>query len=176
MAHYLIMFSGPVGAFCSIRRAALPGPQGLYWQEINPHGDVCWIPMTLRNMINQNPCPCGSNLGYHQCCRVWHAGAAPDDAPRLMRSRYSAYVLRNEAYLLDTWHPRTRPGHISFDPQQRWLGLRVIEATVTGDATADVVFIARYRIGGATAARLHERSRFVRDGGRWFYLDGDVLE
>lgn len=93
-----------------------------------------------------------------------------------MRSRYTAYVLCKEAYLLDTWHPSTRPAHISFEPEQRWLGLKIIEAKVNGDTSAEVEFIARYRIGGATAARLHERSRFVRDGGRWFYLDGDVLE
>jgi SEC-C motif domain protein len=92
-----------------------------------------------------------------------------------MRSRYTAYVLCNEAYLLATWHPGTRPRYISFDPQQRWLGLKVVEAKVTGAATAEVEFIARYRVGGATAARLHERSRFVFDAGRWLYVDGDVV-
>jgi SEC-C motif-containing protein len=97
------------------------------------------------------------------------------DASSLMRSRYTAYVLCNEAYLLDTWHPSTRPGHISFEPQQRWLGLKIIEAKVTGDASAEVQFIARYRMGGAKAARLHELSRFVRDSGRWVYVDGEIL-
>jgi len=97
------------------------------------------------------------------------------DAPSLMRSRYTAYVLCNEAYLLDTWHPSTRPRHITFDPQQRWLGLKLTKAQVTGPAAAEVEFIARYRIGGATAARLHERSRFVHDTGRWLYVDGDNL-
>jgi SEC-C motif domain protein len=92
-----------------------------------------------------------------------------------MRSRYTAYVLCNEAYLLDTWHPSTRPRHIAFDPQQRWLGLKLTEVKVTGAAAAEVEFIARYRIGGDTAARLHERSRFVRDAGRWLYVDGDIL-
>jgi SEC-C motif-containing protein len=92
-----------------------------------------------------------------------------------MRSRYTAYVLCNEAYLLDTWHRSTRPPQISFDKQQRWLGLKVIEALLTGEAAAEVEFMARYRIGGATAARLHERSRFVREAGRWLYVDGDIL-
>ena len=92
-----------------------------------------------------------------------------------MRSRYTAYVLGDEAYLLDTWHPSTRPRHIAFDQQQRWLGLKVIEAKLTGDATAEVEFIARYRIGGTTAARLHERSRFVREAGCWLYVDGDIV-
>lgn len=92
-----------------------------------------------------------------------------------MRSRYTAYVMCNGAYLLDTWHPSTRPRQIAFDPQQRWLGLKLIKANVTSTAAAEVEFIARYRIGGATAARLHERSRFVRDAGRWLYVDGDSL-
>ena len=124
---------------------------------------------------DKNPCPCGSLRDYQQCCGLLHEGAPADDAPSLMRSRYTAYVLSNEAYLLDTWRPSTRPRHISFDQQQRWLGLKVIEAKLTGGAAAEVEFIARYRIGGATAARLHERSRFVRDAGRWLYVDGDIL-
>jgi SEC-C motif-containing protein len=124
---------------------------------------------------SKSPCPCGSNLGYQQCCGLRHEGVPASDAPSLMRSRYTAYVLCNEAYLLDTWHPSTRPRHIAFDPQQRWLGLKLTEAKVTGAATAEVEFIARYRIGGDTAARLHERSRFVRDAGRWLYVDGDIL-
>jgi SEC-C motif-containing protein len=93
-----------------------------------------------------------------------------------MRSRYTAYVLRNAVYLLATWHPSTRPPHISFDPQQRWLGLKVIEARSSGGTTAEVEFIARYRMGGTTAARLHERSRFVHEAGHWLYVDGDVVE
>ena len=93
-----------------------------------------------------------------------------------MRSRYSAYALCLEGYLLDTWHPSTRPQHIAFDPHLRWLQLRVLDAKFTGAATAEVECIARYRVGGGTAARLHERSRFVLDSGRWFYVKGDIVE
>ena len=85
---------------------------------------------------------------------MWHAGAPAGDAPSLMRSRYTGYVFCNEAYLLDTWHPSTRPQRITFDPQQRWLGLKITNAKITGVATAEVEFIARYRMGGATATRL----------------------
>ena len=119
-------------------------------------------------------CPCGSTRGYQLCCGPLHDGALAPDATVLMRSRYSAYVLGNECYLLATWHPSTRPTHLSFDPQQRWLGLTVMDAKSTGDSVAEVEFIARYRVGGATASRLHERSRFVRDAGRWLYVDGDI--
>jgi SEC-C motif-containing protein len=93
-----------------------------------------------------------------------------------MRSRYSAYVLCNEQYLLATWHPSTRPDSIPFSKNQKWLGLSVIDMSVTGDASAEVEFIARSRVSNAAAVRQHERSRFVREGGRWFYVAGDLLE
>jgi SEC-C motif-containing protein len=91
-----------------------------------------------------------------------------------MRSRYSAFVVRDEPYLLASWHPRTRPASVPFDLKQKWLGLEIIDARETSATTAEVEFIARYRIGGASAMRLHERSRFVQEQGRWFYVDGDV--
>lgn len=119
-------------------------------------------------------CPCGSGLAYERCCGRWHSGEPAPDAQSLMRSRYSAFVMRNEPYLLATWHETKRPESIEFEPKQKWLGLRVVDARVTGENTAEVEFIARYRIGGASAARLHERSRFVKENDRWFYVDGDI--
>lgn len=89
-----------------------------------------------------------------------------------MRSRYSAFTLCDAPYLLATWHESKRPRSLEFEPKQQWLGLKIVEFCETGPATAEVEFIARYRVGGGSAARLHERSRFVREGGRWFYLDG----
>ena len=124
----------------------------------------------------QTPCPCGSTHPNPQCCGPWHAGAPAPDAPALMRSRYSAYVLCNERYLLETWHPNTRPRSIPFSSNQKWLGLRVIDARTTSDISAEVEFIARSRISNAAAVRQHERSRFVLEGGKWFYVDGDLLE
>lgn len=89
-----------------------------------------------------------------------------------MRSRYAAFVLCDESYLLATWHESKRPRAVEFQPQQKWLGLKIVDARVTGPNTAEVEFIARYRVGGGSAARLHERSRFVEEGERWFYVDG----
>lgn len=91
-----------------------------------------------------------------------------------MRSRYSAFVMRNEPYLLATWHATQRPKTIEFDPNQKWLGLKIVEARATGENTAEVEFIARFRIGGGSAARLHERSRFVKESDRWLYVDGEI--
>ena len=92
-----------------------------------------------------------------------------------MRSRYVAFVLCDERYLLETWLPSKRPGSIPFSTNQKWLGLRIVDVRVTGEAFAEVEFIARFRASNAAAVRLHERSRFVREGERWFYVDGDLL-
>lgn len=91
-----------------------------------------------------------------------------------MRSRYSAFVIRDEPYLLATWHLSTRPEAVEFDPNQKWLGLTIVDSDAADPTTAEVEFIARYRIGGASAARLHERSRFVKEGDRWYYVDGKL--
>lgn len=91
-----------------------------------------------------------------------------------MRSRCSAFLMCNEPYLLATWHSTRRPKSIEFELNQKWLGLKIVDARVTGADTAEVEFVARYRIGGGSAARLHERSRFVKEADRWFYVDGDI--
>lgn len=96
-----------------------------------------------------------------------------------MRSRYSAYALRLKLYLLASWHPSTRPHADSFelgDEQTRWLGLKITRREMSGSDEGIVEFVARYRVGGASAARLHETSRFVREGGTWFYIDGEIHE
>jgi SEC-C motif domain protein len=122
-------------------------------------------------------CPCGSQTAYAACCGRWHTGPlhlqAPD-AQALMRSRYSAYVMGLEDYVLDTWHPSTKPERpMELDPSVRWLGLEVRRHELAGGEHAIVEFVARSKLGGR-AARLHETSRFVREGGRWYYLDGEV--
>lgn len=94
-----------------------------------------------------------------------------------MRSRYCAYTMGLEAYLLATWHSSTRPPalDLSDDKDTRWLGLEVRRHKDTGSDTAIVEFVARYKVGGR-AHRLHEVSRFVCKDGRWYYLDGEFPE
>lgn len=120
------------------------------------------------------PCPCGSGASYLACCGRWHVGPhalrAPD-AEALMRSRYSAYVLRLDDYLLATWHPQTRPPALDPDPPGlRWLGLEVRAHHLDAADRERVEFVARSKLGGR-AQRMHEVSRFVRIDGQWFYLD-----
>ena len=124
----------------------------------------------------RDSCPCDSTRLYAKCCGLWHAGTAVPDAESLMRSRYSAFVLCNEQYLLETWHSSTRPYAIPFDKNQKWLGLRIVDTSVTGGASAEVEFIARSRVSNTSAVRHHERSRFLQENGRWFYVDGDLFE
>lgn len=91
-----------------------------------------------------------------------------------MRSRYSAYVLDLTDYLRDTWHASTRPTVIEPNPPGlKWLGLEVRQHTLQDADHASVEFVARSKLGGR-AQRLHETSRFVREDGRWFYVDGDL--
>ncbi len=120
------------------------------------------------------PCPCGRPLAYAACCGPLHEGIPAPDAESLMRSRYSAYVLGLEDYLLATWHVSTRPAalNLASDPQPKWLGLEVKAAAQAEDA-ATVEFVARCKLGGR-AQRMHEISRFVREDGRWYYVDGVV--
>ncbi len=127
----------------------------------------------------ETPCPCGRTtakgqpLNFADCCGRWLARPAPD-AECLMRSRYSAFVREDAAYLQATWHPSTRPARLDFDAGTRWLGLQVRAHRVVDEAHAEVEFVARCRPAGpGPAMRLHERSRFVREDGRWFYVEGE---
>ena len=133
-------------------------------------------------MPDASSCPCGGAdakgrpLAYAQCCGRYldHFGTAPaPDAESLMRSRYSAFVREEADYLLATWHRDHRPPSVEFEDGIKWLGLDVREHRVLDADQAEVEFIARSRLAGR-AHRLHERSRFVREQGRWYYLEGTI--
>ncbi|AHC49137.1 YchJ family protein [Achromobacter xylosoxidans] len=122
-------------------------------------------------------CPCGTGKTYTACCGRWHQGPQALQAPTaqdLMRSRYSAFVLDKLDYLLETWHPTTRPASLEPNPPaMKWLGLAIKQARDQDADHATVEFVARSRLAGR-ASRMHEVSRFVREAGRWYYLDGDL--
>ncbi|OBH20322.1 YchJ family protein [Mycobacterium sp. E3247] len=124
------------------------------------------------------PCPCGSGATYRACCGPLHDGQSQaGSAEELMRSRYSAFAYGHADYLFRTWHPRTRPADVTVDPRIRWTGLNVIELREGGpdDDFGEVEFTARFESAGR-AGSLHERSRFERRAGRWFYLDAAAAE
>lgn len=142
----------------------------------------CQSFLTMPTAPKPSACPCGGSA-FAACCGPYIAGdAVAPTAETLMRSRYSAYTLRDEAYLRATWHPSTLSAGPIVDPDERcqWLGLEVKSALRLRQRKANlpespdsdtVEFVARYKIGGR-AHRLHEVSRFVRersgDAARWF--------
>ena len=129
-------------------------------------------------MKTDTSCPCGSGRALAQCCGPALSGACPaPTADALMRSRYTAFTLRDNAYLLASWHPRTRPAALDLDesPPPKWIGLEIRAHRVLDADHAEVEFVARCRVGGR-AQRLHETSRFVREDGRWYYVDGDIRD
>ena len=121
-------------------------------------------------------CPCGSGRPFAACCAPALSGQRPaPNAESLMRSRYVAYSLADAAYLLATWHARSRPTTLDLDeqPRPKWIGLAIRAHRQVDEDHAEVEFVARFRVGGR-AQRLHETSRFVREDGRWYYVDGDI--
>ena len=150
----------------------------------------------MKTLDASSPCPCGrvagiapgpsarpgqqgKPLSYGDCCGRWLEDATqtaqPPDAQSLMRSRYSAFVLEREAYLQERWAASHRPERIAFDTGVKWLGLDLRSHHSTGAASAEVEFVARQKPLHGAAVRLHERSRFVLEAGRWLYVDGDAL-
>jgi SEC-C motif-containing protein len=121
-------------------------------------------------------CPCGSTKIYIACCALYvERNEAAPTAEALMRSRYTAYTLQREDYLLATWHTSTRPSSLGFanEPPSKWIGLEVKRHEQQDTDHAIVEFVARYKVNGR-AHRLHEVSRFVRENGRWFYVAGEI--
>lgn len=131
--------------------------------------------MTFQQLTGSAPCPCGSGQDYAHCCGPLIAAEKPAaSAEALMRSRYSAFVLGDSAYLGSSWASETRPASLTLEPVD-WKGLKILDAGPgQDDCEAYVRFIAYFR-AGEHAAGLLEKSRFIREDGHWVYFDG-VLE
>ena len=122
------------------------------------------------------PCPCGGGLAYADCCEPLHDGrAVAGTAERLMRSRYVAYAQGRTDYVFRTWHPRTRPPDVEPTPDLRWTGLSILDVEAGGpeDAEGVVEFEATYETPDGPGV-LRERSRFVRRGPRWVYVEAET--
>ena len=131
-------------------------------------------------LSDDDRCPCGSGDTFGACCApLLHGRRRAGTAAALMRSRYTAFAVHDADHLLRTWHPRTRPERAellaSLSKEVRWLRLDVLATSAGGpfDDAGTVEFIARSK-GPHGRAQQHERSRFVREGGSWFYVDGGV--
>ncbi len=125
----------------------------------------------MRRMTDDR-CPCGLPKPYDGCCGRFHRGdAKAPTAERLMRSRFSAFSVGDEAYLLRTWHPATRPPGVDLDAKVRWVRLEILQTSGGGflDEEGTVRFRAHYTERGRDG-RMDEHSRFVTDGGDWLYV------
>ena len=126
-------------------------------------------------------CPCGLPASFQDCCgRYINGQEAAPNAESLMRSRYAAYTMNNADYLLASWHVSTRPAELDLSREERfvkWMALDILSTQAGGkdDEAGVVEFVARYKVNGR-AQRLHEISRFRKEDGRWFYVDGDAEE
>jgi len=123
-------------------------------------------------------CPCGSALEYSLCCQRYLSGE--QDAPEpshLMRSRYCAFVKHDADYLIKTWHPSChaadfRPEIEAGFANTEWCGLTLFATAPGGDDNEGYVsFVARFKEQGKAGAII-ERSRFLKEDGRWYYIDG----
>ncbi|MFG6493511.1 YchJ family protein [Microbacterium sp. P03] len=129
-----------------------------------------------RGIASDAPCPCGSGERFDGCCGPLLDGAPAPRPEALMRSRYTAFALGDAPHLRESWHPGTRPDTIDLDAATRWIRLEILDVEGGGrdDRRGTVEFRAWYRDPGRPETSLHERSRFVRQSGRWWYLDGAV--
>jgi SEC-C motif-containing protein len=123
-------------------------------------------------MLGMDTCPCGLGEPYDDCCGRYHRGAEPPSAELLMRARYTAYALGDREFLLRTWHEKTRPRALTLETDQTWQGLAIVGREGGGlfDSEGVVEFRARY-VAGGRPGRMHDRSRFVKVGGAWRYVD-----
>lgn len=128
--------------------------------------------MSQKSHHTHCPCQKDTNLEYPHCCGLYiDQKQIPMNAEILMRSGYTAYVMENQEYLLQTWHPSTRPMQLDFEPT-KWIGLTVHSHTQSDETHAQVTFSARYKVNGK-AFKMHECSSFIQEYGQWFYIDGD---
>jgi len=127
-------------------------------------------------MIKQR-CPCHSGQPYEACCQPLHLGLPAPTAERLMRSRYSAYALKNKDYLQSSWHASTRPDNLTEENLQgiKWLSLEIIDTKSQDAHNATVTYKAKFRTLGKKTQTLHEKSHFLLENGFWFYVNGEML-
>ncbi|MDJ0036897.1 YchJ family protein [Pantoea allii] len=123
-------------------------------------------------------CPCCSGKQYSLCCQPFVKGTEiPLSAEQLMRSRYCAYVKHDVDYLVSTWHPTRCDPALAGLLSERFAGTEWLSLNVThcepgrNQDEAFVTFFARYRENGVNRA-MYERSRFLREDQRWYYVDG----
>ncbi len=129
-----------------------------------------------RNTRATGNCPCNSGKNYKECCKPYHKGSKePKTALLLMRARYSAYIKGRDEFLLDTWHSSTRPETLPIDPNMKWTSLEIQDIVdgTESDERGYVTFYVRF-IKDDFPGAMTEVSEFVKESGKWFYLNGVI--
>lgn len=93
-----------------------------------------------------------------------------------MRSRFTAFAFHNEAYILETWDTKTRPPRVKFPEKGvEWTHLEILDKKKgeSKDTKGVVEFKAYYQLNNEEYV-VNEISRFRKEQGRWYYLDGAV--
>jgi len=138
--------------------------------------------MKDNRQVEARLCRCGSEKLVENCCALLISGLRQaESAEQLMRSRFVAYATGNMQYVKSTWHSSTRPADVSDSAATHWLSLEVIEALKESDKSEQsfVEFKACFIDSSTQEARhgvMHERSRFIKEDGRWRYIDGEQFE
>jgi SEC-C motif-containing protein len=132
--------------------------------------------------MNEPDCYCGSQKKYKDCCHPFMTGASKPETPeQLMRSRYTAFCVKDIEYLISTHHPSGRQDNeqdllTNTIHETQWLGLKILKTDMDPDDTHTgfVEFTAFYKTQN-TNGQLHERSKFIHEAGQWYYLDGEFM-
>ena len=126
-------------------------------------------------MDAKDPCPCQSNVAFGDCCQpILDGGAAAQTPQQLMRSRYTGYYLGKLSYLLESWHPQTRPASLDHGSSGIWVGLEVIDSKTEASGDEGMVEFRAKMIHNNLLELLHEKSLFNKIEGRWYYHSGEL--
>lgn len=142
----------------------------------------------LRRVTNmaslRHPCPCHSGLEYEDCCKIFHSGVLPDNALRLMKSRYAAYALNIPDYIIKTTHPAC--SHYSenkfswkrsisqFAAHTCFLGLEILDFK-ENERLATVTFTVKISQDSKESI-FTEKSYFEKIGDQWLYRSCQLSE
>jgi SEC-C motif-containing protein len=131
-----------------------------------------------------NPCPCGSQKKYKKCCKVFHDGNLPTTALKLMKSRYSAFAVHKAEYIIATTHSQNqdftsdisswKKGILDFCENTSFNGLEIIDF-IDGELESYVTFKAILEQANQDAT-FTEKSRFLKENGKWLYVDGKFID
>ena len=127
-------------------------------------------------------CYCGNQKYYNECCYPFISGSLKLETPeQLMRSRYSAFCIKDIEYLISTRYPskqeiNEREVLAQTINETQWLGLKILKTNQgqINQGFGYVEFVAFYK--NNKIEQLHENSKFIYENGQWYYFDGVILE